>query len=47
MLTQLHMGYSVGEALHHVISTQTQVWRIGNNNYMKFPQGVAQEYIVQ
>jgi hypothetical protein len=43
MLTQLQMGYSTGEALHHVLLTQTQVWRIGNNDYMKFPQGGVQE----
>jgi hypothetical protein len=41
--TQLQVGYSIGEALHHVLPTQTQVWRIGNNDYLKFPQGGAQE----
>jgi hypothetical protein len=43
MLTQLQMGYSAGEALNHVILNQKQVWRIGNSDYMKFPQGGAQE----
>jgi hypothetical protein len=42
MLTQLQMGYSFGEALHHVISTQRRVWIIDNNNYMKFTQGGVQ-----
>jgi hypothetical protein len=36
-------GYSAGEALHRVFMTQTRVWRIGNHDYMKFPQGGVQE----
>jgi hypothetical protein len=43
MLTQLQMGYSAGEASHHVLSTQIQGWRIGNKDYMKFLQEGAQE----
>jgi hypothetical protein len=39
MLTQLQMGYASGEELHHVLLIHTHVWRIGNNDYMKFPQG--------
>jgi hypothetical protein len=43
MLTQLQMGYSAGEASHHVLLTQIQVWRIGNRDYMKSPQEGVQE----
>jgi hypothetical protein len=42
MLTQLQMGYLVGEESHHVLLNQTQVWRIGSRYYMKFPQEGAQ-----
>ena len=41
------MWYSIGEALHHVILTQTLVWIIGNNDYMKFPQEGVPEEITQ
>jgi hypothetical protein len=43
MLTQLQMGYLAGEASHHVLLTQIQVWRIGSRDYMKFSQEGAQE----
>jgi hypothetical protein len=43
MLTKLQMGYSTREALHHVLLTQIQHWRIGNRYYMKFPQEAVQE----